>query len=272
MTQQIKKQFQKPEMTVEELQRALFEANQQLRMSNLALQEQEAMKNEIFSNISHDLRSPLTALSSSLEYLLSLEDFTKEQAEPYLKLMTTKVQGLGKLINDIFLLTTLENASHSITLTPYPIGVYLEEVFFQYDADPCFSEYPLNLDLPLDFPYEVLINPENLLRLLDNLMQNAKKYSVPGSSITMGATIDTSNKEVILFVRDHGVGIPESLTSKIFQRTYTVSDARTPGSSGCGLGLSIASSIASLHGGHILCESKEKEGSTFYVHLPLYEH
>lgn len=269
MNQPTKKQFQKPEMTVEELQRALYDANQQLIQSNIALKQQEQLKNEIFSNISHDLRSPLTALASSLEYLLCLEDFNRQQVEPYLTLMDQKVKGLGKLINDIFLLTTLESAAHTIHLAPHQIGLFLEEVFYQYDADPSFSEYPLTLELPLDFPYEVLLDPENFLRLLDNLMQNAKKYSSSGSPITLGAYSDPLVEEVVIYVKDQGIGIPEHLTDKVFQRTFTVTSARTPGSSGCGLGLSIASSIAALHHGYLHCESKEKEGSTFSVHLPI---
>ena len=113
------------------------------------------------------------------------------------------------------------------------------------------------------------MDTDHFYRVLDNLFTNALKYSLEDATITLGAMLSSDKKNVIIFVRDTGIGIPASSIQKIFERSYMVSSARTPSSSGTGLGLSIAKTIIERHNGDIWCESKEGHGSTFYLSLPI---
>lgn len=255
-----KKKFIRPEMTVEELQKALYQ-------SNIKLMESEKKRTEIFSNISHDLRSPLAAIQSTVEYMASDPDMSKEDYVNALSILTRKTEQLGKLIDDLFLLTKYDQGKETCNLSKQDLGPLLEELFYQYEADHTFKDRKLILDVPIDLNANVYLDVDQFRRLMDNLFQNARKYSSDGDSITLSATIE--NNEVIITLSDTGVGIAPEFIDKIFDRTYTISSARTPGTSGCGLGLAIVKSIVNLHNGKIWCNSTPGIGSHFHIALAL---
>lgn len=258
--EKVKKQFVKPQMDVDELQQALFQANKELM-------ESERKKNELFSNISHDLRSPLTAIQTTLELILDSPEMTTDQIREHLAAVLLRSKQMKSLVDDVFLLTKLDHGKQEMKLEKVELGAFLEEMYFGYEADPTFGERELCLEVPIDLDAPVLLDPEQFGRVIDNLFQNARKYSDAGDRISLNAY--KQEREVIFTVEDTGIGMSEENAKRVFERTYTVSSARTPGESGCGLGLSIVKSIVNLHGGRIWCTSVEDEGSTFYVALPL---
>lgn len=269
----MKKKFQKPEVTIAHLTAELITTNTKLKEANEQLLKEKKLRNEMFANISHDLRSPITTIRNSIEYLLSLNNskapIPLEQLEPILTLMEKKIISLDSFINDIFLLSSLENETISFQIETIEIGIFLEDYFYSCTADSKFNARHLHLDVPIDFSVSVNIDILQMRRVLDNLFTNALKYSAPEASITLGAY--QKDKNVIIYLQDTGIGIPKEELPKIFYRSYTVSKARTPSSntSGTGLGLSIVKNIIQILNGSVYCESQEGEGSTFFISLPI---
>jgi signal transduction histidine kinase len=262
--------FSKPELSVEDLTIALHQANLRLTDANRRLVESEKKRSELFANISHDLRSPITTLQGYVEYLLTFEHLNEEEVFLTLNQMHNKILSLDYLLNEMFLITSLDVAEERVALRPIQIGRYLLEFFKTCKEDKKYAQRRLSLNIPEDFPYVVLLNLEMFDRVLDNLFTNALKYSSPKDEIILAA--DLHENEVILSVSDTGIGIDQKYLSLIFERTFMVSDSRTPEQSkGCGLGLSIAASIMEKHNGRIWCASTLRKGSTFYLSLPLYE-
>lgn len=264
-----KTEFIKPELSVEELSVALYLASQKLEKLNEELMRSKKELTDIFINISHDLRSPITAIRNSMEYLLSMDSLDSEEALVTLKQMYHKVEYLEQMISDVFLLSSIDSSSNIFHFETVTIGAFLDDFFFGCDADYKYAKRRLCLNVPEDFPYKVTIDCRMLLRVLDNLFTNALKYSKDGASIILSASI-TGKDTLLISVADTGFGIAPEHIKKVFDRTYMVSYARTPGqSTGCGLGLAIAKSIVENHGGSIWCESELGKGSCFKFTLPV---
>lgn len=261
-----KQEFVEPQLSVSELSHALFEANQKLAKVNQDLIATQRERDEIFANISHDLRSPITAIRNTIELLRSSDDLSKSEIDKMLDLMNSRSEYLEHLINDVFLLSSLE-VNKEMHMSDENIGMFLEEFFFTAEADSKFADRTLELSVPEDFPYTVSIDPNLFIRVLDNLFSNALKYSKEGALIELGAKFEDT--KVVIWVKDTGIGMSKEHLPHIFDRTYRIDKARTPGSkSGCGLGLSIVKSIIERHNGTIYCESEINEGSVFYIELP----
>ena len=264
-----KQQFIEPQLSVSELSHALYEANQKLAKVNNDLIATQHERDIIFANISHDLRSPITAIRNTIELLRTSDDLSREEFNRLLDLMDARSDYLEHLINDVFLLSSLE-VNQKINMSPENIGMFLEEFFFTAEADNKYKDRNLQLEVPEDFPYLVKIDPNLFLRVLDNLFSNALKYSEENATITLGASY--ADSIVTIWVKDTGIGMSEEHLPHIFDRTYRIDQARTPGAkSGCGLGLSIVKNIIDKHHGTIRCTSKLTEGSCFFIDLPVFK-
>lgn len=265
-----KKQFETPSLTIEELTAELYLSKKDLKKANDLLVEQEKNRTELFANLSHDLRSPITALRNSIDYIQTLDEYTKEELQPIFNLMQNRILTLETLINNLFLLTTLENTAIPFHYESIGIGMFLEDFFFNCEADKKYDNRELILDVPMDMTAIVSLDTAQFTRVLDNLFSNALKYSENGAGITLSATQTASS--VIIKVTDTGIGMTPEQCEKVFDRSYMASPARTPSAkTGCGLGLSIVKTIVERHEGTIVCESKFGKGTSFIITLPLLE-
>ncbi len=264
-----RKPFKQPvvaENTIEELSRKLIIANEDLQKS-------ERERKEMLENISHDLRAPLTAIRSTIDYIKQKNSGKKqrlsiEEMNSMLDILDVRVRTLEVLVQDLYFLTRVESGQSEYDYSIVPLGQFLEEYFFLAEMDEKYMDYNLKLSVPNDMVATVRIDVAKMSRVLDNLFTNARKYSESGSDIILGAK--KNDKTVCFYVKDNGRGIPESALSRVFDRTYRVSDSRTPEKeAGSGLGLPIAKTIVEQHGGSISCDSIEHEGSCFTVELPL---
>ncbi|MCR4902025.1 MAG: HAMP domain-containing histidine kinase [Butyrivibrio sp.] len=257
-----KKSFEKPELSVEDLSHALYEAN-------LKLTKTIEERDEIFANISHDLRSPITAIRSSVEYIQSLDHPTEDDLNSAIKLIDTRSQVLQKMVNDIFLLTKIDSSSYNLNFVSVPAIPFLEDTFYTYDAEPEFSQRELILDVNSDLSGSINIDIENIKRVLDNLFNNALKFTGPDDKIILSAGLNSDNDKILITVSDTGIGIEKDKLPLVFNRTYRISDARTPNNNpGAGLGLSICRSIIEKHNGSIWCTSEGKgHGTSFTFEL-----
>lgn len=260
--------FSKPELSVKELSHALYEANIKLYAANHELQRQEQNRLAFYANISHDLRAPITAISNSIEYMLSTDNMSESELKENLLIMQKRTLYMKRLINDIFLLSSLDSSDNKVHKEEVDIRFFLEDYFYMCDADSHYKDANLRLELSDDLNVTILIDPELMHRVLDNLFTNALKYSRENVTITLGSYI--KDDFLIIYVKDTGTGIPKKYLSKIFDRSYMIQKSRTPGSeSSSGFGLSIVKSIVEHHNGTVCCESELGKGSRFIISLPL---
>lgn len=261
-----KKPYSRPEISREELQQQLYLANINLQEANERLRQEELQRTELFANLSHDLRAPLAALANSIEYLKSGIPDSQERCS-VMDLMEKRTAFLRRLVEDMFFLAKLENEDVGLNTQTLDISALLEEYFYSAEAEQTYEERVLSLRLEDGLDCRVCVDPEKIVRVLDNLFTNARKYSSSGDSITLSAHCLGEMVEVC--VSDTGIGICADALPHIFERCYRVSKARTPSEGSSGLGLSIAKRIVERHGGAIRCESALGQGSTFSFTLPI---
>ena len=260
-----KQRYDEPDLSVADLTRALYESN--LKLDGITREQ-----NEFFSNISHDLRSPIAAIRSAIEYLEETPDIEQMKKLELYGLIDRKASSLEHMIEEIFLLTKLSTTATILKPELIPCGNYLEDFFFTNQADTKYSSVELKLDVPLEFDYFVEIDPYYFDRVLNNLFDNAFRHLGDGGYIRLSASVDDSGSNVNISVSDNGSGIKSEDIPKVFDRTFTGSASRTPTvNSGAGLGLSICKKIVEILGGTITCKSKtgSDHGTTFTITLPV---
>jgi signal transduction histidine kinase len=253
--------------TIESLSQKLLEVNLQLTEANRELKRVQSEKEEMLSNISHDLRAPITAIRSALDYLNSGQEISMEDYIASLQLIDRRTQTLENLIQDMYYLFCVEDTSRELELVTLEAAPFLEEYFYDMISDKRYDDHDMVLDLPENLSCKFSVDVQKMIRVLDNLFTNAAKYSGTGSRITLQA--GCIDNQLQIRVIDNGPGIPEDALPHIFRRTYTVSHSRTPGSAtGSGLGLSIAKAIVERLEGSICCTSEPGEGCCFLIQLP----
>ena len=266
-----KQTFVAPAMTVEDLSRALYEANKELMAVNARLRESERRRLEIWANLSHDFRSPLATIKNNIDYLLECVTTHDEETRLVLDNTHAKVRMLEYFLDEMLavsILDTTNDGQFTLAKERVDIDGMLRGFLESCTNDMRYKDCTLSLDIPKNFSYQADIDRNLIIRVLENLFTNALKYAGPSCGITLGAWYDGGM--VGIFVADTGEGVADSERERIFDRTYMVSGARTSGRMpGCGLGLSIARSVVAKHGGSIWCESKADVGSVFTFTLPV---
>jgi signal transduction histidine kinase len=218
----------------------------------------------MLSNISHDLRTPLTVISGYVEMLLHRTDIAPEERAALLGKVSAKVQEVTGMINTFFDLAKLESGDRELPLS----RVYLNEVcrrnilsFYDVLTDNGFE---VQIDIP-DEPIHVYANEEALDRILNNLISNAIRYG--GEGRMLGLSVRADGEAVLIEVTDRGKGIQEHHQDHIFERLYTLEDSRNRKYQGSGLGLTITKRLVELMHGSISVTSKPYEKTTFTVWL-----
>lgn len=267
-----KNPFEEPTLeseTAESLSAKLLVATNQLIKANDELKKMEKERSEMLANISHDLRAPITAIRSAIDYLHSGKNLTKEDFDSSLGLIDRRTRFLENLIQDMYYLFCIEDTSKELALESIPASAFFEEYFYDAIVDTRYDEYQMHLDIDSTVSGFIKIDIQKIVRVLDNLFTNAAKYSPSGTDITLKCELTEDSHFLLVKVIDNGVGIPAENLPLLFNRTYTVSSARTPGSTGgTGLGLSIVKAIIERHQGTVSCESEVGKGSCFFFTLP----
>ena len=260
-----KNQFQAPDIESQTIEKLTA----QLLVANTELQKMQKERSEMLANISHDLRAPITAIRSAVDVLMTSRNLSEEDLTSTLQIIDRRTRTLENMIQDMYYLFCVEDTSRELEFTVLPAAAILEEYFFDAIVDTRYEDHDMQLDLPEDLTCQIRVDIQKLIRVLDNLFTNAAKYTPKGSQITLKAR--ECGQNLVISVIDTGKGIPPESLEKLFQRTYTVSSARTPGgSTGSGLGLAIVKAIMERFGGTVSCKSKEGAGSTFSLTLPIY--
>ena len=225
--------------------------------------ESERTKNELITNIAHDLRTPLTSIIGYLELLSGPANMTEEMEKKYIDITYTKAKRLEKLIEDLFGFTKLNYGKVSMKIGKVDIVKLLSQLLEEFY--PNFMDNDLAYELQSNVPAKIINADGNLLaRLFDNLINNAIKYGAEGKRIVV--KIHATETMVTVSVTNYGYVIPKEELPLLFEKFYRVEQSRSSNTGGTGLGLAIARNIVDMHGGTIGVVS-DLNGTVFTVRL-----
>ena len=225
--------------------------------------ESERTKNELITNVAHDLRTPLTSIIGYLELLSEKSSLPPEMQKKYIDIAYTKTKRLEKLIEDLFGFTKLNYGKISMHVAKVDVIKLLSQLLEEFY--PSFADKNLSYELQSNVPAKVITADGNLLaRLFDNLINNAIKYGADGKRIIV--KVLASEEVVEVSITNYGHVIPESELPLIFDKFYRVEQSRATHTGGTGLGLAIARNIVDMHGGTINVTSG-LDGTVFTIRL-----
>lgn len=224
----------------------------------------ENMRSDFVTNVSHELKTPLTSISGFVETLKLNEDIDVCTRNRFLGIIESESDRLKRLIDDILLLSFIENKDNVIL-----DNVILFDVYKEVHEMVSYSSSVKNITIEYEFDDEsisILSNKDYIKQVFLNLVDNAIKYTRQDGYININ--VYQKNREVILIVKDNGVGIPKEDIDRVFERFYRVDKARGRDAGGTGLGLAITKHIVKSLGGNIELKSELGEGSEFTVTIP----
>lgn len=228
--------------------------------------EAERTKNELITNVAHDLRTPLTSIIGYLELLAGNTQIPQEMQHKYIEIAYSKSRRLEKLIEDLFGFTKLNYGKIAMHIGQIDIVKLLEQLL--EEAYPNFEKKNLSYDLQSNVPAKIISADGNLLaRLFDNLIGNAIKYGADGKRVLV--KIHGEEDTVTVSVTNFGRVIPADELPLLFNKFYRVEQSRSATTGGTGLGLAIAKEIVDMHGGTIRVAS-DLNGTVFTVKLQVH--
>ncbi|WP_373094819.1 cell wall metabolism sensor histidine kinase VicK [Streptococcus oralis] len=231
-------------------------------------QEKEERERRLFvSNVSHELRTPLTSVKSYLE-ALDEGALTEPVAPDFIKVSLDETNRMMRMVTDLLHLSRIDNATSHLDVELINFTAFITFILNRFDKMKSQDEekkYELVRDYPINSVW-IEIDTDKMTQVIDNILNNAIKYSPDGGKITV--SMKTTDDQMILSISDQGLGIPKEDLPKIFDRFYRVDKARSRAQGGTGLGLAIAKEIVKQHNGFIWAKSEYGKGSTFTIVLP----
>lgn len=243
----------------------LREREKKLEQANAELRNQDRIKSQYVMRVAHDLAEPTGMITSCLKLVThGLTGPIPERALDMVRRAETKSEYLGHLIKDLLSLSRIKSAKE-LPKTEVKLAEIIRQVFEDLQPHADSKDVTLRQDLP-DGLTPVHGNPEAIHELFGNLLTNAVKYTLVGGWVEVSAS--NSGSEVLVTVRDNGVGIPAAAIPHVFEEFYRADNVRAEAVEGTGLGLSIVKQILAAHTGRIRVESEEGKGTTFSFALP----
>jgi signal transduction histidine kinase len=256
----------------------LRERNEALRAANHELEELDALKDEFVALVSHELRAPLTNVRASAELLLAKEEDPAKRDK--LEIVGQEAERLARLVRGVLDAGRMRAGRFTVKPGPFDAADLVRASLARLGDEDAAR---VRAKLPAEAPW-VLADAERVGEVLDNLLDNALKYSPDGSKIEvtiqskprgesnaaseMAQPASTKTDDVQFAITDHGIGIPPEERERIFDRFHRVERGDARETYGHGLGLYIARQIIEAHGGTLAVDSRQGEGSTFVFRLP----
>ena len=266
MVQRLSAESRRRTALLQEQTDSLTRVSAQLAAQNERLLELDRLKDEFVATASHELRTPLTSLSGYLEMSLDpAEGPLSPTRETHLRIAQRNADRLAALVDQLLFLARADSHPLALHRQPVDLGGILNEA--AETARPAASAKNITLEVAADPLPEVLADRPQVLRVADNLVANAVKFTPDGGSVRLTARRDGDT--AVLGVADTGLGIPRAEQSELFNRFFRGTNAIEKAIPGSGLGLAISQVIAEAHGGTIELESTPGAGSTFRLVLPL---
>ncbi len=241
----------------------------ELTIANEKLTQLDKMKSEIISVVAHQLRTPLSAVKWTLKMLLDKDagDINKEQSDLLAKGFESN-ERMILLINDMLAVDRLESGKLKYTFIPVQFEDLVQDMIRSLLPLATQKKIRVEFTSSKELLPKIKIDPDKMRDVLQNLIDNAIKYTKNESTVFVGVAME-GEEELHFWVKDSGIGIPEGEKDKIFSRFYRAENAMHTATEGSGLGLFIAQSVVKRHGGKVWFESVEGSGTTFHVLLPL---
>jgi two-component system phosphate regulon sensor histidine kinase PhoR len=229
------------------------------------LRRLERVRQDFVANVSHEFRTPLTAIQGFAETLLTgaLDDPANRRR--FVEIIRDHATRLARLTEDLLELSRIEAGELKLEFQPVSVQQLVDSCVETVSLKAGAKQLELKVSVPEGLP-DVRGDANRLQEVLQNLLDNAVQYTPPGGSIEVSAA--NSNKQIVITVADTGIGIPQAEQSRIFERFYRVDAARSREAGGTGLGLSIARHIVEVHAGRLWVESTVGEGSRFHFSIP----
>ncbi|MCZ2493308.1 cell wall metabolism sensor histidine kinase WalK [Dellaglioa carnosa] len=233
-------------------------------------QKIERERESFVSNVSHELRTPLTSMKSYIEALNDGAWKDPEVAPGFLKVTQNETERMMRMINDLLNLSRMDSGTSKLELELVNLNELFGYVLDRFDMminadDGTGKKYTIKRDFTKRDLW-VELDTDKIVQVIDNIMNNAIKYSPDGGEIT--CRLLETHKHVILSISDEGLGVPKKDLTHIFDRFFRVDKARSRAQGGTGLGLAISKEVIEMHKGKIWLDSSEGKGSTFYISLP----
>jgi signal transduction histidine kinase len=241
--------------------------HRRLQHTNLELHHALRSKEVLLQNVSHELRTPLSVIYGYTTLLESndLGPLAAEQKKA-IQLMLQHEERLRFMVDRLVMLRTLD--TQNLQCLPLQLTEWLPRLVWRWQEKVATDSrnIRIQLDLPSSLPV-LRLDPEAMQQVVDNLLDNAVKFSTPNSEVVV--RVNANADAVIVAVEDHGIGIPQNQFDHVFEQFYQVDGSRTRQYGGMGIGLALCRAVVEAHGGKIWVESAgEGQGSTFFVALP----
>lgn len=229
------------------------------------LEKVESTRQQFVSNVSHELKTPLSSVKVLSESILLQEDVPKEMYVEFLHDINSEVDRMTAIINDLLTLVKLDQKELPLNFAEGDLNQLLADIVKRLQP----LAQAKNIVLQTDYLKEIRADMDEmkLSLAISNLVDNAIKYTAEGGTVKI--TLDADHQHAFITVADTGIGIPEEEVSRIFERFYRVDKTRDRETGGTGLGLSITHSTIMMHKGSIRVTSKEEEGTSILVRIPL---
>ncbi|WP_229521813.1 sensor histidine kinase [Paenibacillus monticola] len=248
-----------------------FEEMRSRLQESIQLQQQyESNRKELITNISHDLKTPLTAIKGYVDGILEGVADSPEKSEKYMRTIATKAGEMDRLIDELFLYSKLDMQKLPFTFESVPIYAFLLDWAEELQMELEKQGVRLDAEISIEEGIHVAVDRDSFKRVLSNVIQNSIKY-MNKEQKRISLQSFAQNNKIILVIEDNGPGIPKEAVRHIFERFYRAEQSRNSYTGGSGLGLAIAKGIMLGHQGDIYAESVEGEGTRIYVVLPIEE-
>jgi two-component system, OmpR family, sensor histidine kinase KdpD len=229
-----------------------------------AARENDRLRSVLLDAMTHEFRTPLTSIKASAETLLSDVDLDRTQRKELLSIIDEESDRLNRLVGEATEVAQLDARKIELRIRPYQIREAVEAAI--EESKPALSHHPFEIAIPDGLP-PVPMDLDRIAEVLQQLLDNAAKYSPPGTPIHIAAELRTS--DLVVSVSDRGPGVDEIEQTMIFEKFYRGRNQRVS-IQGTGMGLSIVKAIIELHGGMVGVTSQVGRGSVFYFTLPIH--
>jgi two-component system, OmpR family, phosphate regulon sensor histidine kinase PhoR len=232
------------------------------------LRKLERVRRDFVANVTHEFKTPLTAIQGFAETLLggALDD--QENRRRFLDIIVEHARRLARLTDDLLKLSKMDADRLELEIHSVSAFQLIESCLETSQRRAAERDISISVNLPEELP-EVAGDRRRLAEVLQNLLDNATQYTLPGGKITLSA--EAVEGEVVFTVADTGIGIPKVDQPRIFERFYRVDAARSREAGGTGLGLAIAKHLVEVHGGRIWVDSEVGQGTQFHFSVPVFE-
>lgn len=224
------------------------------------------MKSQFVSNVSHEMRTPLSSIKGFASILLGMNNLSEKQKKRFLQIINDESDRLTRLIEDLLSLSKIESSSFKLEFSKFKLEDIILEINKEFENQCKSKDINIKLEYGKCIP-NMIADKDKIFQLILNLISNAVKFTKEGTTITINVLYKKKENFFIISIKDEGIGISEKDKKNIFEKFYRIED-QVHTISGTGLGLSIVKSIVDKHKGKISVKSKISKSSTFIVEIP----